>query len=155
MKFANYRGGAKREIKTGELVDAYNRAELEACRERLLQATRGIPRKSAGKRILPCRQADSFGFSVEEKLKELSESVGETGYGSYLSQISGALKRVLDEAELLTGEREMTASEFETVLADGLDATDISLIPLKADAVFVGDITDSRIEKVRVLFAAA
>ena len=61
---------------------------------------------------------------------------------------------MLDEAELLTGEREMTASEFETVLADGLDATDISLIPLKADAVFVGDITDSRIEKVRVLFAA-
>lgn len=54
----------------------------------------------------------------------------------------------------MTGNREMTAAEFEAVLADGLDATDISLIPLKMDAVFVGDITDSRIEKVRVLFAA-
>lgn len=154
LKFANYRGGAKREIKTGELVDAYNRAELEACRERLLQATRGIPRKARGKEYCRAVRRILSEFSVEEKLKELSESVGETGYGSYLSQISGALKRVLDEAELLTGEREMTASEFETVLADGLDATDISLIPLKADAVFVGDITDSRIEKVRVLFAA-
>ena len=39
------------------------------------------------------------------------------------------------------------------MLQDGLEAAEISLIPLKADAVFVGDITDSRIEKVRVLFA--
>ena len=44
-------------------------------------------------------------------------------------------------------------AEFETVLKDGLESTEISLIPLKSDAVFIGDITDSRIEKVGVLFA--
>ena len=43
--------------------------------------------------------------------------------------------------------------EFSAVLLDGLDATEISLIPSKADAVFIGDLSESRIEKVRVLFA--
>ena len=44
-------------------------------------------------------------------------------------------------------------AEFEAVLKNGLEATEISLIPVKADAVFIGDITDSRIEKASVLFA--
>lgn len=30
LKFANYRGGAKKEIKSGELVEAYDREQLEA-----------------------------------------------------------------------------------------------------------------------------
>ena len=92
-------------------------------------------------------------FNVEEGLKKLEESIEDVAQKSYLSQIYSALKKVLEEAELLTGKREMTVAEFEAVLKDGLDATEISLIPLKADAVFVGDITDSRIEKVDVLFA--
>lgn len=154
LKFANYRGGAKREIKQGELVSAYDPEELGACRERLLKATEGIKRRGQGRDYCRAVRKILKDFDAENKLKELCESVEDVAFKSYLSQISGALGRVLAEAELLTGEREMTASEFETVLADGLDATDISLIPLKADAVFVGDVTDSRIEKVRVLFAA-
>lgn len=154
LKFANYRGGAKKEIKSGELVEAYDREQLEACRERLLKATKGISRKGRGREYCRAVRKILSDFEAEKKLKELEERVGDVAFKSYLSQISGALEKVLQEAELLTGNREMTAAEFEAVLADGLDATDISLIPLKMDAVFVGDITDSRIEKVRVLFAA-
>ena len=72
---------------------------------------------------------------------------------SYLSQIYRALETLLTEAELLTKERMLTVAEFAAILQDGLDATEISLIPLKADAVFIGNITESRIEKVDVLFA--
>lgn len=154
LKFANYRGGAKREIKSGELVENYDREKLVLCREKLLKATAGIVRRGTGREYCRAVRRILSEFSVEEKLKELTESVEDASFKSYLSQIAGALESVLAEAELLTGERKMTSSEFETVLADGLDATDISLIPLKSDAVFVGDITDSRIEKVRVLFAA-
>lgn len=154
LKFANYRGGAKKEIKAGELVSDYDRAELCACRERLLNATKGIVRRGQGRDYCRAVRKILADFRTEEKLKELDESVEDVAFKSYLAQISGALERVLEEAEALTGGREMTAAEFEIVLADGLDATDISLIPMKADAVFVGDITDSRIEKVRVLFAA-
>ncbi len=154
LKFANYRGGARREIKRGELVSAYDRSALESGRERLLKATKGIARRGQGRDYCRAVRKILEDFDAEEKLKKLSEGVGDVAFKSYLGQISGALNRVLEEAETLTGERGMTAAEFEAVLADGLDATDISLIPLKADAVFVGDITDSRIEMVRVLFAA-
>jgi len=154
LKYANYRGGAKRAIKDGELVAAYDREELEACRKRLLNATEKIGRKGQGRDYCRAVRKILTDFKAEEKLKELCESVDDVSLKSYLEQISGALERVLSEAELLTGGREMTVGEFETVLSDGLDATEISLIPMKTDAVFIGDVTDSRIEKVCILFAA-
>ncbi len=88
------------------------------------------------------------------RLAELSSRVQDVALQDYLDRISGALEKVLAETEELLALREMSVGEFADVLADGLDATEISLIPVKTDAVFVGDVTDSRIEKVRVLFAA-
>ena len=154
FKYANFRGGAKREIKTGEAVANYDTAHLNACRERLLLATAGIRKKATGWAY--CRAVEEIlsAFSVSEKLVELEKALEDMSAKSYVAQIEDALGRVLREAELLTGNREMPVSEFESILFDGLDATDISLIPLKNDAVFVGDVTESRIEKVRYLFAA-
>ena len=154
LKFANYRGGAKRSIKTGEAVSSlYDTAALEEARGRLLSATEGISSKAKGKRYCAAVRAIAEKFKVEEKLKVLGERLEDLSQLAYLSQIYRALEGVLAEAELLTGDKELTVAEFEAVLKDGLDATEISLIPVKADAVFIGDITDSRIEKVRVLFA--
>lgn len=153
LKFANYRGGAKREIKTGEAVAIFDREKLEEGRERLLTATKNIKAKASGRAYCAAVWSLLSDFKVEEKLERLEEDVKDVSQKGYLSQILDALKRVLQEAELLTGAREMTAAEFAAVLEDGLSATEISLIPLKADAVFIGDMVDSRIEKVGVLFA--
>lgn len=152
LKFANYRGGAKREIKSGPLVADYDPSKLKSGRERLLLATKEIKGRGHGRDY--CRAVRNIleNFSAEEKLKELEEGVADVALKSYLSQILPAIEKILAEAELLTGEREITSAEFEAVLSGGLDATEISLIPLKSDAVFVGDVTDSRIEKVRALF---
>lgn len=154
LKYANFRGGAKREIKTGEAVASYDTAKLNACRERLLAATAGIRKKATGRAY--CRAVEEIlaAFSAVERLTELEDALKDASAKSFVSQIGSALERVLREAELLTGGREMTVSEFESILFDGLEATEISLIPLKNDAVFVGDITESRIEKVCYLFAA-
>ncbi len=154
LKFANYRGGAKREIKAGEAVDSlFNRMLLEKGRERLLLATNGIKARASGKAYCAAVRKLLSDFEVEKRLQLLEEEVHDVSHKGYLAQIYDALTKVLEEAQLLTGEREMTVAEFAAVLEDGLDATEISLIPLKADAVFIGDITDSRIEKVGVLFA--
>ncbi len=153
LKFANYRGGAKRPIKTGEVVEKnYDIPMLEAARQRLLLATENIKGRGHGRDYCIAVRKLLVDFDVENKLNELSEAVGDVAQKGYLMQIYGALERVLAEAELLTGGKEMTAQEFEAVLKDGLDATELSLIPLKSDAVFIGDITDSRIERARVLF---
>ncbi len=154
LKFANYRGGAKREIKTGEAVTGlFDLEKLAFGRERLLLATSGIKTRGKGKEYCFAVRKILSDFDVKNKLEALEERVDDVSQKGYLSQIYGALEKVLSEAELLTGEKEMTIVEFSAVLKDGLDATEISLIPLKADAVFIGDITDSRIEKVAVLFA--
>lgn len=154
LKFANYRGGAKREIKTGEAVEAlFDIETLQNGRERLLKATQGIKTKAKGRTYCEAVRNILNDFSAQEKLEKLEEEFEDVSQKGYLAQIYRALDSLLTEAEALTGDRELTVAEFSAILQDGLDATEISLIPLKSDAVFIGDITDSRIEKVRVLFA--
>ena len=92
-------------------------------------------------------------FDVWTKLNELILTAEDEGTRSYLSQIEKKVLGVLAEAELLAGGKQFPIDEFATVLADGLEATEIAPNPLRLDAVFVGDLTDSRIERVRVLFA--
>lgn len=155
LKFANYRGGAKRDIKTGEAVETlFNKDNLIFGRERLLLATKNIKSRATGKEYCNAVRTVLNDFNVKERLEELEIAVSDLAQKGYLSQIYDALDKVLAEAELLTGETVLGVAEFAAVLQDGLDATELSLIPLKNDAVFVGDVTDSRIEKVRVLFAA-
>ncbi len=154
LKFANYRGGAKREIKQSEAVtQTFDIAALQEARSRLLAATGTIKNKGTGKEYCESVRAILSAFHAREKLEEYSERIEDVSQKSYLSQIDGALDRLLTEAEWLTENREMTVKEFAVMLEDGLGATEISLIPLKKDAVFIGDLTESRIEKVAVLFA--
>ncbi len=154
FKFANYRGGAKKAIKTGEAVEKLFKIEkLEDARSRLLLATENI--KARGQVRDYCRAVRKIltDFEAEKKLEKLDNALEDVAQKGYLSQIYNALESVLAEAESLMGGKEMAVAEFAAVLEDGFDAMEISLIPLKADAVFVGDITESRIEKVSRLFA--
>ena len=154
LKYANYRGGARREIKTGEPVKAaFCLENLENARARLLLATKNIKTKAKGREYCAAVRQIMQDFSAKERLDSLIEKLSDVSQKGYLSQIFGAIEKVLGEAELLAGERELNVAEFAAILQDGLDATEISLIPLKSDAVFVGNVRDSRIEKVRMLFA--
>lgn len=165
-KFANYRGGAKKPIKTGDSVerflDVHNLtdekkeegfARLEEARGRLLKATENIKHRGYGRGYCAAIRKILAEFEVEKKLEALEKALTDVAQKGYLSQIYRALDSVLFEAELLMGGKEMTVAEFAAVLEDGFDAMEISLIPLKADAVFIGDVTESRIEKVDTLFA--
>ncbi len=153
-KFANYHGGAKRSIKTGETVEKAFRLEaLEEGRRRVLLATENIKTRGYGRGYCAAVRKILQDFEVENKLKELDGALTDVAQKGYLAQIYRALDGVLLEAESLMGGKEMTALEFSAILEDGFDAMEISLIPLKADAVFIGDIAESRIEKVSVLFA--
>lgn len=153
-KYANYRGGAKRPIKTGETVaEAFDLEKVERGRTRLLDCVQEIKTNGQGRDYCNSVRNVLRKINAKEGLERLYESLDDVAQKGYLSQIERALENALAEAELLTGTKEMTAAEFEAILKDGLEATEISLIPLKYDAVFIGDIADSRIEKARVLFA--
>lgn len=154
LKFANYRGGAKRPIKTGESVsELFDLEKVEEGRKYLLDCTQEIKTRGQGRDHCNSVRNILQKINAKKGLEQLAEGLDDVAQKGYLSQIEKALDGVLSEAELLIGNKEMTAAEFEAVLKDGLDATEISLIPLKYDAVFIGDIADGRIEKTRVLFA--
>ncbi|MBE5744679.1 MAG: hypothetical protein E7355_00930 [Clostridiales bacterium] len=154
LKFANYRGGAKREIKDSEAVrELFELSALCDGRERLLKATQRIKTRASGREYCHAVRGILADFDAQERLSQLKESFADVAQKAYFAQIEGALDALLAEAEQLTGDKEMTVAEFAAVLQDGLDATEISLIPLKLDAVFVGDVAQSRIEKVANLFA--
>ncbi len=153
-KFANYRGGAKRPIKGGEEIEKLFKIErLEEGRNKLLLATENVKGRGYGRDYCAAVRKILTDFAVEEKLKKLDNALEDVAQKGYLAQIYKALDGVLIEAEMLLGNKELRVEEFAAVLEDGFDAMEISLIPLKADAVFVGDITESRIEKVDTLFA--
>lgn len=154
LKFANYRWGAKREIKTGDAVEKlFDIDVLNDGRNRVLLATENIKERGHGRGYCQAIEKILEGFQTKNRLETLWADVDDVSQKDYLLQGYSAFKRVVDEAMDLLGTREMTVAEFEAVLKDGLDAMEISTIPLKSDAVFVGDITDSRIENVKVLFA--
>ncbi len=154
FKFANYRGGAKREIKTGEAVEKlFSIPRLQSGRERVLLATENIKARGYGRGYCQAVRQILRDFSVEKALEKLDASIDDVAQKGYLAQIYRAMDSLLLEAETLVGGKETTVAEFAAVLEDGFDAMEISLIPLKADAVFIGDIAESRIEKVAQLFA--
>lgn len=154
LKYANYRGGAKRPIKTDENVRAqYDIGYLEESRNKFLTCVENIKSKGQGREYCAAVRKILVDFQAEEKLERLAADVDDVAQKGFLSQIYRALDSTLAEAELLTGGKELTLAEFEAILRDGLDATQISLIPLKTDAVFVGDVTDSRVENAEILFA--
>ncbi len=166
-KFANYRGGAQKPIKRGERVDSFlgvtektpeeekeaKYARLENARTRLLLATENIKREGHGRVYCAAIRKILADFSVEKKLEALDKALVDVAQKGYLAQIYRALDSVLLEAESLIGGKVMKVAEFASILEDGFDAMEISLIPLKSDAVFIGDMTESRIEKVGTLFA--
>ncbi len=154
LKYANYRGGVKRDIKTSEPITAvYDVQALQATQQRFMLAVKGIKENAKGNAYCDAIEQIREDFQTKKRLQEMQESVQDIAQKGYLSQISRALDSVLAEMRILTGQRSLSVAEFAAILKDGLDATEISLIPLKADAVFVGDIADSRISETRVLFA--
>lgn len=155
LKFAGYRGGARREIKRNEAVEKLfpNIEYLEECRKKLLLATQDIQSNATGREYCLAVRGILKNFHAEDGVKALEEQISDTAHKGYLAQIYRALEMLLSEAELLVGDKTLSVGEFTAILEDGLDATEISLIPLKSDAVFIGDIAQSRIEKVSVLFA--
>ena len=165
-KFANYRGGATKEIKRGAGVEEFlgianateeykegRFAQLEEARARLITATGNIKPTANGRGYCLAIRKILEDFDAEKKLEQLADKLTDVAQKSYLAQIYPALEGVLSEALSLVGGKDLTIAEFSAILEDGFDAMEISLIPLKADAVFIGDIIESRIEKVDTLFA--
>ena len=151
LKFGGFRNAVRREIKTGDVIKGYDYGALCACREKMLSVLSVFPRKGKGA---------AFTAGVR-RLYELAD--GEKITQDLRSRFSGAEEKFLDlsplegvlaETETVSGDRTMTSREFSSMLKSGLEACKISMIPQFSDVVFVGDATDSKFSRAKVLFCA-
>lgn len=71
----------------------------------------------------------------------------------FLSVADERLEAVLEETERVLGDMTMDAGEFASVLEEGLDSCQVSLLPMSPDTVRVCDITAERIPAARFVLA--
>jgi len=150
LRFGCYRGAYRREIKSGEAVKGFQVPELVEAREKLRGAMSLFPSKGTA-----CAYADGV-FALYERLQaeETTERLEESFTGAERQFLDvKPLWDVLDEIRRVAGDGQFSAREFSAMLKSGTQALEISMIPQSADAVFVGDATDSRFQCVKVLFA--
>lgn len=146
LAYASYRGGIKKPIKD---MKGYDKAKLTYQQNRLLSFL--LPTHAEGGEYV--KKLREMLKGTDRTTKQFSAKIEDEMLVDFLSQGLDKINKVLDEAELLTKEYFLDASEFYTILSDGLSACEVSMIPLKADGVFVGDVTESKFLPVAHLYA--
>ena len=135
-KYGAYRGAVRREIKQ-TAADPEDLGYLLRCRDRM-NAALGLFR------------AKDDAAAYAEGLRKLWRLVGGEEITKRMQESAGD-----EEKSFLGIERlEEVLSEFATLLKNGLEAVEVSMFPRRSDAVFVGDVTESRICRSPVLFCA-
>ena len=156
LRLANFRGGIKREPKS-EILETmkFDYGAVQRVRETFLRGLDFIPPKGGIRDICSGLRRLLSDFKAEEKLKSLSEKFKDSypTVSEFSKRVYDAVLKVIAEAEEIAGAN-VTLKEFVKILKSGFAALEISLIPPKADAVFVGDLAATANTGSNVVFAA-
>jgi ATP-dependent helicase/nuclease subunit B len=157
LRLAAYRGGVKR-VPDSDILSAVNMdiCAVQRIREPFLEGLKLLPQRARGEDFCQALRELLVRFNSDEITKKIAEDFKDD-YPS-LSALSAraveSTQAVLDEAEKLTFGIVMPARDFSKILKSGFCAMEISLIPPKQDAVFVGDLDATANIGTQVLFAA-
>ncbi len=155
LRLASFRGGIKREPDrtiTENLKFDYD--AVVSVRKTFLEAFDILAAKCAKRDIFVGIREVLKLFGVENKLKELAETFKDTRptEAQFCARAFESVCAVLNEAESLSDGA--SVSETVKILKSGFAAMKVSLIPPKADAVFVGDLSATVNTGSDVVFAA-
>ncbi len=143
LRLAAYRGGVKREPKP-EVLQALNFdiSAVQRVREPFLQSLSRIPAKGDGAKFCAALRGILSDFGAKETLEGMSSRFSSEypSLAAFAGRVYESLNSGIDEAERLTRGVQMTVREFGKIFRSGLVAAELSLIPPKQDAVFVGDL---------------
>lgn len=157
LRLANFRGGIKREPKKEILADKkFSYESVQRVRSIFLSGLSLIPARGGSSAVCDGLRKLLKEFKVEDKLKELSEKFKDSypAAGQFSGRVYEGLISVISEAEEVAAGGDVTLKEFASILKSGFGALEISLIPPKADAVFVGDLYATANTGSNVVFAA-
>ncbi len=94
-------------------------------------------------------------INVEDNIQKVKDeliSCGANEEASYLVSALPDFQRVLDEMTSVSGQDQMTLRDFIKLLTAGLKASEVSLIPQRADSVYLSELKDCRFKRYKVLF---
>ena len=156
LRLANFRGGVRREPNPEILAKMkFDYDAVQRVRTLFLKGLSCLKTGTAADVCAGLRQ-----LLQELQVKETLESLAEKFKNDYPAEsefssmvYDGALG-VIAEAEIIAGGGKMPVTEFIKILKSGFGALEISLIPPKSDAVFVGDIAATANTGSSVIFAA-
>ena len=155
LRLANFRGGVRREPKK-EILDNFNFdiSAVERVRQTFLKGYAILTSKNNSGGIFGGLRALLEEFGVAEKLKTLSENFKDEFpvHAAFGARALEGVLSVFAEAESLA--EGLSLKDIVKILKSGFTAMEISLIPPKADAVFVGDIAATANTGSNVVFAA-
>ena len=154
LRLANWRGGVRREPKEEILNNfGFDYAAVERVRITFLRGYK-ILTKGDERGIFGGLNALLTEYRVAEKLDSLSESFADSYpvAAAFGARAYEGVLAVLNEAEELSVG--LPLKDIVKILKSGFSAAEISLIPPKADAVFVGDVSATANTGSNVVFAA-
>lgn len=156
LRLCNFRGGVKRKPDK-EILDnlGFDIKAVERVRETFLKGLSLIDIKGGNSAIcLGLRRLFEL-YGVENTLKDTAEKYknDRPADAQFCARAFDAVTAVLDEAEKIADDG-ASLTEFIKILKSGFSAAKISLIPPKADAVFVGDLYKTANTGSNVVFAA-
>ncbi len=137
-------------------------AELEALRAKLCGLI--SPFLSSFKEAASCgdrcRALYTFldeGLALPRVLEALSLSLTADGFADAAEETAQAWQSIcglLDQSVLLMGEEKMSAADFRDMIEDALSDISIGVLPQAEGRVQLGTVTRSRLQGIKVLFAA-
>lgn len=156
LRLAAFRGGVKR-VPKEEAIESlgFDINVVEKVRKEFLKGLGFLTVKGDISSICGGLRALLAYFNVETTLKNIAEKYRDERptAAQFSLRAYGSVLTVLDEAESISGES-VSVREFIKILKSGFTAMKISLIPPKADAVFVGDLAATANTGSSVVFAA-
>ncbi len=156
LRLANFRSGVKREPNP-EILSKMNfdYDAVQRVREVFLN---GLYCLKTGTAAEVCRGVKNLleSLGVKATLDGLAEKFKDDypAESEFSGRVYEAALGVIAEAEIIAGGGRMPTSEFIKILKSGFGALEISLIPPKTDAVFVGDIAATANTGSEIVFAA-
>lgn len=128
--------------------DEKNLLELEKVRKSFIDLTDGgfDPLGLLGK------------MNAEKTLEELSQKLSEKGFSKEASvseQVYSHVVKLLSDVDNIFGNKKPSLTEYKSILASGVSALQISIIPQYNDAVFVGDFREVGLAKTDYVFVSS
>ena len=159
LRYGAFRGAVNLPVKEGQEVGEYDREKLLGARVRMKEVLslfkpsgRGKDYTDGVRQLFRKTNWKTVQERVEAAAGEDGLSAAERNFLGISLDEGSSFASVLDEIELVAGERRFGAREFSVILKNGLDALGVSMIPPCLDVVFVGDATESRFNRVKALF---